>query len=77
MWAQRPPDAQLTLTVEGDVSAFRLHGPQRSTAEVLGFAAVFLVMHNMYVHMDVDWGHGPVPFFDIPSLCTLEVVHSP
>ncbi|WP_306142498.1 sterol desaturase family protein [Roseibium sp. MMSF_3412] len=27
--------------------------------EVMGYGAVLLTLHNMYVHINVDWGHGP------------------
>lgn len=26
---------------------------------VLGYGAIVLALHNVYVHMDIDWGHGP------------------
>lgn len=29
-------------------------------AEALGVLALVLVLHNMYVHTDVDWTHGPL-----------------
>lgn len=28
-------------------------------ADAIGFGAVLLALHNIYVHIDVDWGHGP------------------
>lgn len=28
-------------------------------ADAIGIGAVLLVLHNIYVHVDVDWGHGP------------------
>ncbi|MEW6630580.1 MAG: sterol desaturase family protein [Pseudomonadota bacterium] len=28
-------------------------------ADALGVGAVLLALHNIYVHIDVDWGHGP------------------
>jgi len=27
--------------------------------EAIGFAGLIIVFHNIYVHIDVDWGHGP------------------
>jgi len=27
--------------------------------DVLGFWAILIMLHNVYVHMDMDWGHGP------------------
>lgn len=29
-------------------------------ADALGLLAVLLVLHNMYVHADLDWTHGPL-----------------
>lgn len=26
---------------------------------VLGYGAILITLHNVYVHMDMDWGHGP------------------
>ena len=28
-------------------------------SDVLGYGAILLSLHNVYVHMDMDWGHGP------------------
>ena len=28
-------------------------------ADAIGFGAVLLALHNIYVHIDVDWSHGP------------------
>ncbi|MES0810226.1 sterol desaturase family protein [Roseibium sp. SCPC15] len=30
--------------------------------DVIGFGAIFVVLHNMYVHINVDWDHGPFRF---------------
>lgn len=30
--------------------------------EVIGFATLFRALHNVYVHIDVDWNHGPFHF---------------
>ncbi|WP_305984796.1 sterol desaturase family protein [Roseibium sp. MMSF_3544] len=27
--------------------------------DVMGYGAILLTLHNMYVHMNVDWSHGP------------------
>lgn len=27
--------------------------------DVFGYGAIVLAMHNVYVHMDLDWSHGP------------------
>ncbi|TIV70215.1 MAG: sterol desaturase family protein [Mesorhizobium sp.] len=29
-------------------------------ADAMGIGAAILVLHNVYVHVDVDWGHGPL-----------------
>ncbi|WP_426438943.1 sterol desaturase family protein [Bradyrhizobium genosp. P] len=29
-------------------------------ADAIGIGAVFLTLHNVYVHINVDWGHGPL-----------------
>ncbi len=26
---------------------------------ILGYGAILVSLHNVYVHMDLDWGHGP------------------
>ena len=31
-------------------------------AGVLGSGAALLLVHNMYTHIDVDWGHGPFKY---------------
>ena len=31
-------------------------------AEAVGFAAILFTFHNMYVHTDVDWNHGPLKY---------------
>ena len=31
-------------------------------AEAIGFASLFRALHNIYVHIDVDWDHGPFHF---------------
>jgi sterol desaturase/sphingolipid hydroxylase (fatty acid hydroxylase superfamily) len=31
-------------------------------AEAIGLAALFRALHNIYVHIDVDWDHGPFHF---------------
>lgn len=30
--------------------------------DVLGYGALFLGLHNIYVHINVDWGHGPLRY---------------
>ena len=29
---------------------------------IIGFGAVFLALHNAYVHVNVDWDHGPLRY---------------
>jgi sterol desaturase/sphingolipid hydroxylase (fatty acid hydroxylase superfamily) len=29
-------------------------------ADAIGIGALFLTFHNVYVHINVDWGHGPL-----------------
>ena len=29
-------------------------------ADAIGVGALILLLHNVYVHIDVDWGHGPL-----------------
>lgn len=31
-------------------------------ADVLGVGAVLLLIHNMYTHINIDWGHGPFKY---------------
>lgn len=30
---------------------------------ILGYGAILVSLHNVYVHMDLDWGHGPFRLF--------------
>jgi len=30
--------------------------------EALGIGALFLTLHNVYTHMELDWGHGPFAY---------------
>ncbi|MBD8891793.1 sterol desaturase family protein [Roseibium litorale] len=31
-------------------------------AEGMGLGAVFIALHGVYVHLDLDWGHGPLRY---------------
>ncbi|WP_299476374.1 sterol desaturase family protein [uncultured Roseibium sp.] len=30
--------------------------------DIMGYGAILLTLHNMYVHINVDWGHGPFKY---------------